>query len=210
MPRKKLIRQNTYPYHVTTRTNNKAWFSIPIFEVWNMCKQSLVYALNRRPVVIHCFMLMGNHYHLLLTTPNEDIDQFMHLFNLKLSQLINKKSGAINHKFSNRYKWTLVESEEYLLNVYRYIYQNPVRAKITKDCMSYPYSSLHFTRYESQLLNHHPHIHYGNEKSWLEKFMGEEFDSIIRNSLKKPTFRANNKVSSYHKKILKNPRHSSD
>jgi len=204
MPRRNLIRQSTMPYHVTSRTNNKNWFEIPIFEVWDLCKESLIYALKQKPVIIHSFMLMGNHYHLLLTTPNSNIDGFMMLYNRKLSNLINKKSGVTNHKFSNRYKWTIVDNQSYLLNVYRYIYQNPVRAKLTIDCFSYPYSSLHFSRYESKLFNHRPHIYYGREKSWLEKNMGEEFDEMIKTSLKKETFRPA-KVPAYFRKILNNP-----
>lgn len=206
MARKKLIRQNQFPYHVTTRTNNKTWFQIPIFEVWDICKDSLIYALKQEPVVIHCFVLMGNHYHLLISTPSENIDKFMKLFNLKLSLLISKKSGVINHKFSNRYGWTIVNNHSYLLNVYRYIYQNPVRAGLVKGSFDYPYSSLHFSSYESRLFCHKPHFHYKREKYWIERRYGEDFDRIIRNSLSRQTFQTNNRISVFHKKILENPK----
>jgi len=206
MPRIKLIRQSTFPYHVTTRTNNKSWFDIPIFEVWDICKLSLIYALKKRPVEINSFVLMSNHYHLLVTTPNEDIDQFMMYFNLRLSQLITKKSGHINHKFSNGYKWSIVEHRGHLFNVYRYIYQNPVRAKITSDCFSYPYSSLHFSRFEAKLLNYVPHIQYSREKSLLERSFGNEFNKVMKSSLSKTNFKASNSVSKYLRNILEKPR----
>ena len=206
MTRKKLIRQNSFPYHVTMRTNNKDWFQIPMCDVWDICKQSLKYAIAKNSVVIHSFVLMGNHYHLLLTTPNEDIDKFMQSFNLNLSRLITKKSGVINHKFSNRYKWTIVAEQNYLLNVYRYIYQNPVRAGIAVNCFSYPYSSLHFTSYESKLFNHYTHIDYAQEKLWLERNYGDDFNQIIKNALTKETFKKTTRVSKYFQTALQNPR----
>ncbi len=207
MARRKLIRQKEFPYHVTSRTNQKTWFAIPIFEVWDFCKESLRYATSKKPVITHCFVLMGNHYHLLISTPDENIDEFMMLFNRKLSNLINAKTGLINHKFSNRYKWTIVENESYLLNVYRYIYQNPVRAGISANCKSYPYSSLYFSRWESQQFNYRPHIIYSKEKSWLERRQGEDFDKVIRTNLTKQHFRLNSKgVSNYHRMKFLNPR----
>ncbi len=169
MPRRKLIRQNIFPYHVVTRTNNKDWFRIPLCDVWDICKESLHYSQAKRPAVINCFVLMSNHYHLLITTPNEDIDEFMQFFNLRLSRLISIKSGAINQKFSNRYKWSIVDKENYLMNVYRYIYQNPVRAKITLTCDSYPYSSLKFSGFEAKLFNYKPHLKYATDKDWIEE-----------------------------------------
>lgn len=206
MPRRKLIRQTEFPYHVVTRSNNKAWFQIPNYEVWDICKEAIIYAQGKRPVDLHCFILMSNHYHLLISTPNADIDEFMRFFNLQLSKLISKKSGVINQKFSNRYKWTIVQTQNYLLNVYRYIYQNPVRANITNDCFSYPYSSLHFSRFEAKLLNYRPHIVYKNEKIWIEKKYGHDFDTIVRNSLKKETFKVSSRTNSYFSSLLNNPR----
>lgn len=205
MPRKILIRQNQFPYHVTTRTNNKDWFSIPQFAVWDLCKEALIYAQSKAPAKVHCFLLMGNHYHLLLSTPNADLDTFMRYLNLKLSQLITKRSGVINQKFSNRYKWSIVEEESYLLNVYRYIYQNPIRAKITNDCHSYPYSSLHFTSFEANKINYQPHLVYGKEKAWLEKRYGDDFDHLIRKGLKKEKFEAATKTPKHLLNILNKP-----
>ena len=206
MPRRKLIRQRQFPYHITTRTNNKDWFQIPQPIVWDVCKESFLYAQKRNIVDLHCFVLMGNHYHMLITTPNSDIDSFMKNFNLQLSKLITKSSGVINHKFSNRYKWTIVSNQSYLLNVYRYIYQNPVRANITQDCFSYPYSSLHFTKDEAKLLNYKPHLEYSKETSWMELRYGKDFDNIIRKSLRKKEFTPGNKTSTFFTNILNGPK----
>ncbi len=142
MTRANLIRTNLYPYHVTTRTNNKEWFDIPLSEVWKICLHSLRHANDICPVEIISFVLMSNHYHLILKTPNQDIDKFMYEFNKRLSLIIRSRSERINKVFGGRYKWCLIRSQTYLYNCYRYVYQNPVRANVVSRCENYPYSTL--------------------------------------------------------------------
>lgn len=204
MPKKKLIRQSEYPYHVVTRNNNRDWFNIPIFEVWDICKEAFVYALERESVEINCFILMSNHYHLLLTTPKENIDRFMMHFNWRISYLISLRTSVINHKFSNRYKWSIVSKQSYLLNVYRYIYQNPIRAGICENCKDYPYSSLHFSSYEAKILNYKAHLDYAQSKTAIERKFEEEFINCIRNSLKRSHFKPSQKISTLYKNRLEN------
>lgn len=203
MPKRKLIRQSKYPYHVVTRTNNKNWFQIPIFEVWDICRECILYAQSKEPVVINCFLLMNNHYHLPVTTPNLNIDKFMMHFNWKLSDLISKYSGVITQNFSNSYRWTIVDKQSYLQNVYRYIYQNPVRADITESCISYPYSSLHFNKIESKKFNFKPHFNYSSSKSWFEKRYGCDYDSMIKVALKRPYFQPSSRASELHLSLIK-------
>ena len=202
MPKRKLIRQSEFPYHVVTRNNNKDWFQIPIHNVWDICKESIVYALKKETVVIHAFVLMSNHYHLLISTPKSNIDKFMMHFNWKMSDLINRKSHYINHKFSNRYKWSIVDKQSYLYNVYRYIYQNPVRANLSKDCLTYPYSSLHFTNSENEIFNFKPHFNYSDCTAFFERRFGDEFDRLMTNSLRKAYFKPAASTSQYHMKLL--------
>lgn len=202
MPRRLLIRQSEFPYHITTRTNHKTWFQIPMYEVWDICKEALIYANLKNPVKIHCFVLMSNHYHLVVSTPDCDIDRFMMHFNRKLSLLIQANKGVINHKFSNRYKWSIISTNSYLKNVYRYVYQNPVRAKVVEKSIDYPYSSLHFTRFEGRKINFFPHFIYRNEKIWFEQSLGSDFDMTIRKGLSQARFKVSSKASTYIKKTL--------
>lgn len=207
MPRKKLIRQSEFPYHVTTRTSNRDWFPIPISEVWDVIKESLIYSLKSCNAKIHCFVLMGNHYHLIISTPDKNIDIFMRLFNSSISRFISKRSGLKQQRFAGPYKWTILDHKGYLLNVYRYIYQNPVRAKIVRNPFDYPYSSLHFSMFEAKLFNYSPHIVYGKEKSWLEKYYGEEFEQLMKSTLKKKSFSHIKGSSIHHQNILNKPTH---
>ena len=98
----------------------------------------------------------------------------------------------------------MIDSDGYLKNVYRYIYQNPVRAHISMDCFSYPYSSLYFSGDEKKRLNYDPHYDYEKQKVWFERRLGQDYDDIIRVSLKKAKFKPNVDISTFHKNCLNN------
>lgn len=142
MPRKNLIRTNLHPYHITTRSNNKEWFYIPIQDVWKFCEELIKEGEIEFNVKIEAFVLMNNHYHLCLYTPDENLDRFMRFFNKGLSEKISRQAGRINRIFGAPYKWTLIKNERYFYNVLRYIYQNPLRAGIMRRCEDYPYSDI--------------------------------------------------------------------
>ena len=144
MPRKPLIRSNSHLYHVTTRSNDQHWFALPLEQVWELSIKSLVLANQDYPADIYQYVLMANHYHLLIRTPDSNLDQFMYVFNKKFSEQLQRSSGRINRMFGSRYKWSLIENRKYLLNGYRYVYQNPVRARVSKKCEDYPYSCLYY------------------------------------------------------------------
>lgn len=191
MPRKKLIRTDQFPYHVCTRSNNKDWFKLSLDRVWEISQQGLAHAHKLYPVEIHAFVLMSNHYHLLISTPRADIDCFMRVFNKYFSDSINAYSGVINHKFGGPYSWSIVSRREYLFNVYRYIFQNPVKAGMTSSCEEYPYSSLHGALFgASGLVEYRPHIE-GGFRSWLEFFnrSDKRESEIIRRGLRHGDFR---------------------
>lgn len=200
MPRKKLIRQSDFPYHVVSRTNNKEWFKLELSEVWDIFNNALIHANNHSKATIHAFVLMSNHYHLLITTPNADIDFFMMNFNRYISNKINQKSGVINHKFANRYNWSIINKESYLYNVYRYIYQNPVRAGITSHCWKYPYSSLN--RSSCVDLKVEPVINYDEYANWFEEKLRPDFYNVMSNSLKKAQFKYSCKTKKAYVQIL--------
>lgn len=141
MPRKSLIRTSEYPYHVVNRCNNKEAFPLELHELWPIFLSTLCEAKFKFHFEIECFVLMSNHYHLLLRTPECNLDVIMHFFNMKLSRRIAVRTARINRIFGARYKWSLITSDKYLSNVYKYIYQNPLRAGVVKRVELYPYSS---------------------------------------------------------------------
>lgn len=144
MPRKNLIRSHNLPYHVTSRANNQKWFSLPMEQVWSICLKCIKEAHDKHKVEIISFVLMSNHYHLIVRTPEANLDSFMYEFNKRLAFNLKDSTEGSNHLLGSRYKWCLIESQKYFGNCYRYVYQNPRRAMIADRCEHYPYSTLHF------------------------------------------------------------------
>jgi hypothetical protein len=84
---------------------------------------------------------MGNHYHLLLETPEGNMSQAMHFINGNYTGYFNHRHRRVGHLFQGRYKGLLVEKESYLLSLSRYIHLNPVRAGIVEYPEEYHWSS---------------------------------------------------------------------
>lgn len=93
-------------------------------------------------IEIHAFVLMKNHYHMIVRTPEANLSQFMCYFNRELSKEINRATGRINQTFGNRYYASIVKDPRYYLTLYRYVYRNPVEANASKSVEEYEFSSL--------------------------------------------------------------------
>ena len=142
MPRKPIIRSNEHYYHLVARSNNKDFFELPLGLVWNIMTGKLGKLQKEYDLKISAFVLMNNHFHLLMLTPREDIDRVMYFFMKRTTLAMQKHSGRINKIFGGRYKGCLIDNQMYLLNAYKYIYRNPIRGEITQFAQDYPYSSL--------------------------------------------------------------------
>jgi hypothetical protein len=84
---------------------------------------------------------MPNHYHLLVQTPNANLSRAMRHLNGVYTQRFNrihKKDGPL---FRGRFKAILVQEDEYLTHLIRYIHLNPVMANLTQDPLKFPWSS---------------------------------------------------------------------
>jgi len=90
---------------------------------------------------IYAYCLMTNHVHLLIKERNEDLGIVFRRIGAKYVYWYNHKYKRRGYLFQDRYKSEAVESDEYLLTVLRYIHQNPVKAGISKNVRSYPWSS---------------------------------------------------------------------
>jgi putative transposase len=142
MPRKNLIRSNQWAYHVTSRSNNKEWFYIPIDLTWRILTDALAESAYRYGAEIWTLVLMSNHFHAILFTPEGNLDLVMQYFISKATRAIQKEAKRINHIFGGRYKWSLLDSAFALACAYKYDYRNPVRAQICKSVEDYAFSTL--------------------------------------------------------------------
>lgn len=96
---------------------------------------------SRFGVECHAYCLMGNHYHLLLHTPESNLGRAMRHINGLLTQRFNRRTGRDGPLFRGRYKAILVDADSYLLAVSRYIHRNPLDAGLVKRLDRYADSS---------------------------------------------------------------------
>lgn len=101
---------------------------------------------------IHSFVLMSNHFHLLMSTPMANVSETMGYFMRETSRAITRSSGRINQTYGGRYFRCLIGSHHHFLNAYKYFYRNPVEAQVVKRAEDYPYSTLHGLLGRSKLL----------------------------------------------------------
>lgn len=127
-------------YHVTTRGNErgKVFFTKADYRKF---KEYLREGQTKYGFILHCYVLMTNHYHLLIETPEGNLGKIMHFLNSSYTTYINIKRKRSGHLFQGRYKAILVDKDSYLLELSRYLHLNPVRANIAERPEDYPHSS---------------------------------------------------------------------
>lgn len=81
---------------------------------------------SRTEVEVHAYCLMGNHFHLLLRTPNANLGYMMQLLLGRYARYFNDRYGRDGGVCRGRYRSVLVDSDRYLLAVSRYIHRNPL------------------------------------------------------------------------------------
>lgn len=91
--------------------------------------------------VLYAFCLMGNHYHLLLETPEPNLVQGMRRLNGVYTQAFNRRHNRVGHVLQGRYKSILVDKDAYLRELCRYVVLNPVRAGLVASVEDWHWSS---------------------------------------------------------------------
>lgn len=127
-------------YHVM----NRGLAQTPIFRAkqdYEMFLQVVDEAWQRWQFELHAYCLMGNHYHLCLKTPEAKLARIMRQINGVYTQRFNRAHRRDGPLFRGRYKAMLIEAEEYLGSVVRYIHLNPVQAKLVQNPQDYSWSS---------------------------------------------------------------------
>lgn len=127
--------------HVIQRGNNReaCFYSEPDYKAYLGFLKDVA---TKYEVAIHAFVLMTNHVHLLVTPRDEQgVSRMMQAQGRKYVQYFNFTHGRTGTLWEGRYKSTLVDADNYLLTVYRYIELNPVRANRVAHASEYPWSS---------------------------------------------------------------------
>ena len=129
-------------YHVINRGNYRRW----IFEqerTQAAFERCLFEAVERNSWLLRAFVIMGNHYHLALETPEGNLVSGMQWLQATFANRFNRFRDAHGHLFQGRYKSLLLENGEPLGQVCHYIHLNPVRAGVlpVERLPSYRYGS---------------------------------------------------------------------
>lgn len=127
-------------YHVTSRGNARNDIFLSDNDRHQFLK-TLSETIERYNWLCHSYCLMGNHYHILIETPEGNLAKGMRQLNGVYTQAFNKINQRVGHIFQGRYKAFLIEKEPYLLEVIRYIVLNPVRALLVNDPKNWQWSS---------------------------------------------------------------------
>lgn len=89
----------------------------------------------------HAYCLMSNHYHLVIETPDANLSKGMRQLNGVFTQWSNRHHQRTGHLFQGRFKAVLVDTDNYLLELTRYVVLNPVRAHMVESPGDWPWSS---------------------------------------------------------------------
>jgi len=119
-------------YHVTCRGNDRR----SIYRDDNdreLFLEKLKSSLDIYQVILHAYVLMGNHFHLIVETPRANLSEFMRHFNITYTGAFNRRHRRVGHLYQGRYKAILVDKDSYLAELSRYVHLNPVRIRPQKE-----------------------------------------------------------------------------
>ena len=141
------------PQHIIQRGNNRQVIFAHDAD-YSFFRDALVEAADKHGLAIHAYVWMTNHIH-LLATPEFDhsISKVFQSVGRRYVQYFNftyRRSGTL---WEGRYRATVVDSEQYLLTLMRYIELNPVRAGMVSHPGDYPLSSYLFSANGEKGLN---------------------------------------------------------
>ncbi len=144
--RQKRIEYSGAIYHVMQRGNNKEKIfqndSDKQFFIAELANSKKMYGFE-----LYGYVLLDNHYHLLLEAGEVPLSKIMQRLNSLYSRYYNRVHKRIDHLFGLRYKAIIIQDEKYLLAVLRYLHWNPIRAGLVRQVADYKWSSDSFYRH---------------------------------------------------------------
>ena len=127
-------------YHVLSRGNEKR-------EIFHDEKDYLRFLegmgkmVGRFKVKIHAYVLMNNHYHLLIRTQDANLSRAIQWMGVNYSVWFNRRHERSGHLFQGRFKSFLVQDDRYFTAMCFYVHGNPLRVGIVKKLSDYRWSS---------------------------------------------------------------------
>ena len=140
MARKPRIHYPGAFYHVILRGNagNSIFFEDMDRSKFFLLLQEGIERFNHR---VHAYCLMSNHLHLIVQVGDIPLSRIIQNLSFRYTRYINFRKNQTGHLFQGRYKALLLDADAYLLQLTRYIHNNPVRAKMVTEPSAYGWSS---------------------------------------------------------------------
>ena len=137
-------------------------------------------------VEIHAYVLMNNHFHLMVETPKGNLSEFMRHFNISYTAAFNRRHHRVGHLYQGRYKAIVIDKDRYLLELSRHVHLNPVRVRAYRAgnireqiryLERYPWSSLSgyfFSQSRQSWINYDTVLNYvGGSRKRYGEFLAE-------------------------------------
>lgn len=217
MPRNARVDVGGEIYHVINRANGR----LQIFnkdEDYELFEKLMLETMELFDMRILAYEIMPNHWHLVLHPKNDkDLGAFMHRLTNAHTRKVhaNTSTNGSGHLYQGRYKSFLVDSENYLLAIIKYVERNAVRAKLTQRCEDWQWGSawrrIYGTHEQKKLLTKIPTDIQNGYLQWINTADKADDLKMIRNSVSKSVPYGRDKwidkmVSKYHlESTLKSP-----
>lgn len=135
----RIVYENAY-YHVMNHgaSGRQLFHNDDDHQVFLNTVEEAHYQFN---IEVHAYLLMKNHYHLLIKTPRGNLSRAMRHINGVYTQRYNRSRKMDGALFRGRYKAILVDADSYLLHLSKYIHLLPLTERIVTDLIHYPWSS---------------------------------------------------------------------
>ena len=127
-------------YHVTSRGDGREDIYLTDDDrvAW---LETFAQVCERFNWICHAYCLMGNHYHVVIETPDANLSKGMRQLNGVYTQRFNRRHQSAGHVFQGRFKAIMVDKDSYLLELARYVVLNPLRAKMVRKLEQWQWSS---------------------------------------------------------------------
>lgn len=191
MPRLARVDVGGEIYHVINRANGRMGI-FDTSEDYKLFERLMQEAKELTDMRILAYTIMPNHWHLVLHPRGDgDLGLFMHRLTNAHTRHVHVKTKTIGsgHLYQGRYKSFLVENDEYLLTLIKYVERNPVRARLVRLCENWQWGSawrrIHGSKAQIQLLDTSPTPFPHGYKRWINSSDNEDELTSIRHALNK-------------------------
>lgn len=179
-------------YHILSRGNERRniFFGDADYKVFLGVLEEMS---ERFEVDIFAYVLMSNHYHLLIRTNQGNLSKSMQWVGTTYTRRFNLQHFRSGHLFQGRFKSILVQNDAYLMQLSCYIHRNPLRAGLVNRLADYRWSSYRTYAYKAS------HTKWLNKDLILSQCNGEDSYKTYREKVQK--------YSEEESKVFENLRH---